>query len=165
MRSFRGNTGHRSRGVALTLGGPGHGCRVAVIAPSHKHHHGIGFDVHISMNREISVRAGRPSSWYWRGPYRRQVSEASNVHAMRQPAIDRRLDETGEGSQRDCHVDPSRTAVFALGDASALAVESAMSSLSQRGRGQWMPLISPASSDASGARRVRRGSPDSPEFL
>ena len=25
------------------------GCRVAVIAPSHKHHHGTGFHVHISL--------------------------------------------------------------------------------------------------------------------
>ena len=29
------------------------------------------------------------------GPFRRQVGEASNAHAMRQPAIDGRFDEIG----------------------------------------------------------------------
>jgi hypothetical protein len=52
------------------------------------------------------------------GPLHRQVGEASNTHAMRQPAIDGGLDEIGgEESQRDCHVDLSRAALFPLGDA------------------------------------------------
>ena len=52
------------------------------------------------------------------GPLRRQVGEASHPHAMRQPAIDGGLDEIGgKESQRDCHVDLSRAAVFPLRDA------------------------------------------------
>ena len=51
-------------------------------------------------------------------PFRWQVGEASNAHAMRHPAIDGRFDEIGgEESQRDCHVDLSRAAVLPLGDA------------------------------------------------
>jgi hypothetical protein len=52
------------------------------------------------------------------GPLRRQVGEASNADAMRQPAIDGRLDEIGrQEGQRDCRVDLSRAALFPLGDA------------------------------------------------
>ena len=52
----------------------------------------------------------RPSRW--------QVGEASNAHAVGEPAIDGRFDEIGgEESQRDCHVDLSRAAVLPLGDA------------------------------------------------
>jgi hypothetical protein len=48
-------------------------------------------------------------------PFRWQVDEATNAHAVRQPAIDCSLNEIGgEESQRDCHTDLSRTAVFAL---------------------------------------------------
>jgi hypothetical protein len=37
---------------------------------------------------------------------------------MREPAVDGRVDKIGgEVSKRDCHVDLSRAAVFALGDA------------------------------------------------
>jgi hypothetical protein len=37
---------------------------------------------------------------------------------MREPAVDRRVDQIGrKESKRDCHVDLSRAAVFSLGDA------------------------------------------------
>jgi hypothetical protein len=52
------------------------------------------------------------------GPFRRQVGEASNAHAMRQPAIDGGFDAIGgQESQRDRRVDLSRAALFPLGDA------------------------------------------------
>ena len=52
------------------------------------------------------------------GPLRRQVGEASNAHAVGQPAIDGRFDQIRrEESKRDCHVDLSRAAFFSLGDA------------------------------------------------
>jgi hypothetical protein len=51
------------------------------------------------------------------GPLRWQVGEASNPHAVGQPATDGRLDEVGsKESQRDRHVDLSRAAVFPFGD-------------------------------------------------
>jgi len=51
-------------------------------------------------------------------PFRRQIGEASDTHAMRQPAIDGRFDEIGcEESKRYRHVDLSCTAVFPVGDA------------------------------------------------
>ena len=51
------------------------------------------------------------------GPLRWQVGEASNPHAVGQPATDGGLDEIGsKESQRDRHVDLSRAAVFPLGD-------------------------------------------------
>ena len=52
------------------------------------------------------------------GPFGRQVAEASNAHAVGEPAIDGRLDEIRrEESKRDCHVDLSRAAVFSHRDA------------------------------------------------
>jgi hypothetical protein len=40
------------------------------------------------------------------GPFGRQVGEADNAHAMREPSFDRRLDEVGrEEGKRDRHVD------------------------------------------------------------
>ena len=52
------------------------------------------------------------------GPFGRRIGEASNAHAMRQPAIDGRFDQIGrEESQRDGHVDFSRAAVFSRRDA------------------------------------------------
>ena len=52
------------------------------------------------------------------GPFRWQVAETSNAHAMREPAIDGRFDQIGRGeSQRDCHIDLSRAAVFSFRDA------------------------------------------------
>ena len=51
-------------------------------------------------------------------PFRWQVGEASNAHAVREPAVDGRFDEIRcEESQRDCHVDFSRAALFPPGDA------------------------------------------------
>ena len=52
------------------------------------------------------------------GPFGWQVGEASNAHAMRQPAIDGRFDQIGrKESQRDGHVDLSGAASFPLRDA------------------------------------------------
>ena len=52
------------------------------------------------------------------GPFRRQIGEASNAHAVGEPAIDGRFDQIGrKESKRDCHVDLSRAAVFSRRDA------------------------------------------------
>jgi hypothetical protein len=52
------------------------------------------------------------------GPLRWQIGEASNAHAVGEPAIDGRFDQIGrKESQRDCHVDLSRAAVFPFRDA------------------------------------------------
>ena len=65
-----------------------------------------------------AIIARKPEHLVLPGPFRRQVGEASNAHAMREPAIDGRLDEIGrKESKRDCHVDLSRAAFFSLGDA------------------------------------------------
>ena len=46
------------------------------------------------------------------GPFRRQVAEASDAHAVGDPAIDGRFDQIRrQESKRDCHVDLSRAAV------------------------------------------------------
>ena len=51
------------------------------------------------------------------GPFRRQVAEASDAHAVGEPTIDGRLDEIGrKESKRDGHVDLSRAAVFSRRD-------------------------------------------------
>jgi hypothetical protein len=51
-------------------------------------------------------------------PFRWQVGEASNAHAVGEPAIDGRFDEIGcKEGKRDCHVNLSHAAVFALRDA------------------------------------------------
>ena len=52
------------------------------------------------------------------GPLRWQVGEASNAHAVGEPAIDGGFEQIRrEESKRDCHVDLSRAAVLSLGDA------------------------------------------------
>jgi hypothetical protein len=65
-----------------------------------------------------AIIARKPEHLVLLGPFRRQVGEASNAHATGEPAIDGRLDEIGrKESKRDCHVDLSRAALFALCDA------------------------------------------------
>ena len=64
-----------------------------------------------------AIIAWKPEHLVLPGPFRRQVGEASNAHAVGEPAIDGRLDQFGrKESQRDCHVDLSRAALFALRD-------------------------------------------------
>ena len=52
------------------------------------------------------------------GPLRWQVGEASNAYVMGEPAVDGGFDQIGrKESQRNCHIDLARTAVFPHGDA------------------------------------------------
>ena len=65
----------------------------------------------------VRLARGEPEHLVLPGPFGRQVGEASNAHTMRESALDRRFDEIGcEESQRDCHIDLSRAAVFTRGD-------------------------------------------------
>ena len=65
-----------------------------------------------------AIIARKPEYLVLPGPFRRQVGEASNAHAMGEPAIDGRLDEIRrKESKRDGHVDLSRAAVFSRRDA------------------------------------------------
>ena len=64
-----------------------------------------------------AIIARKPEYLVLPGPFRRQVGEASNAHTVGEPAIDGRLDEIGRKERkRDCHVDLSRAALFALRD-------------------------------------------------
>ena len=86
------------------------------------------------------------------GPLRQQIGEASNAHAMGEPAIDGGFDQIGhEESQRDCHVDLSRAAVFSLGYLVRTRCRiSDQFHQANDGHGQALSPISPASPNGSG---------------
>src|SRR5260221_9526071 len=55
------------------------------------------------------------------GPFGRQVSEADDAHALREPSFDRSLDEVGrEEGERDCHIYFAGTAAVSRCDAAKL---------------------------------------------
>lgn len=67
--------------------------------------------VHVRLLSREAERLVLPRPFGW------HVDEASNAHAAREAAVDRRFDETGgEESQRDCHINLPRAAVFPRGD-------------------------------------------------
>jgi hypothetical protein len=70
----------------------------------------------LSSNGELARR--KSEHLVLAGPFRRQVGEADNSHAMREPSFDRRLDEVGrEEGKRDRHVDLADAAAVSRRDA------------------------------------------------